>query len=233
MTSWLRFWPLLLVVALAIALVALGLPARLRPDALLGDAVTLMGLASMRPLATFFLLTGVIAAVSAAGLPGAVAVFAAVGLLLGVGAAMAAAALGTVIGTSVLFWSLRRALAAGATTADPAVLARLRSGFARSPLAYALFLRALPMMPNGLTTATLAALRCRWPTFLVASALGPQANAAVMGWLGAQLAHTVRSGQPIDAAVLTDPRWWLPMLALSLLLLLPVWLRRRAARHAE
>jgi uncharacterized membrane protein YdjX (TVP38/TMEM64 family) len=91
------------------------------------------------------------------------------------------------------------------------------------------------VLPNGIVTATLAALHCRWPTFIAASALGPQANAALMGWLGAQLALDVRAGRGLDAAGFSDPRWWLPMLLIAVLMLVPALLRRRASaasRHA-
>jgi uncharacterized membrane protein YdjX (TVP38/TMEM64 family) len=229
MNRTLRLLPLLVLAAIAVALLLWGLPERLRPEALLDDASDFLGLASSRPATTFILLAGIIALVTAVGLPGAVAVFAAAGFLLGVPAAMAAAATGNLVGTSVLFAALRTAVfrPSGAPAPDAGTVERLRAGFQRHPLAYALFLRAMPVLPNGIATATLAALHCRWPAFLAASALGPQANAALMGWLGAQLALDVRAGQGLDAAAFADPRWWLPMLLLALLMLVPVLLRRR------
>jgi uncharacterized membrane protein YdjX (TVP38/TMEM64 family) len=226
-----RLLPLLVLAAIAVTLLLWGLPERLRPEALLDNASDFLGLASSRPATTFALLTGLIALVTAVGLPGAVAVFAAAGFLLGIPAAMASAALGNVLGTSVLFAALRTAMVRpdAAPAPDAGTVERLRAGFLRHPLPYALFLRAMPMLPNGIATATLAALHCRWPTFIAASALGPQANAALMGWLGAQLALDVRAGRGLDAAGFADPRWWLPMLLLALLMLVPVLLRRRRA----
>lgn len=230
-----RLLPLLVLAAIAVALLLWGLPDRLRPEALLDDASDFLGLAGSRPVTTFALLAGIIALVTAVGLPGAVAVFAAAGFLLGVPAAMAAAAVGNVLGTSVLFAALRTAMVrpGAAPAPDAGTVERLRAGFQRHPLAYALFLRALPVLPNGIATATLAALHCRWPAFLIASAVGPQANAALMAWLGAQLAVDVRAGQGLDAGAFTDPRWWLPMLLLALLMLVPVLLRRRATAAAR
>lgn len=232
-----RLLPLLVLVAIALALLLWGLPDRLRPAALLDDASDFLGLASSRPATTFMLLCGLIAVVTAVGLPGAVAVFAAAGFMLGVPAAMAAAAIGNVMGTSVLFAAVRTAMVRpmAAPAPDAGMVERLRAGFLRHPLAYALFLRAMPVLPNGIVTATLAALHCRWPTFIAASALGPQANAALMGWLGAQLALDVRAGRGLDAAGFSDPRWWLPMLLIAVLMLVPALLRRRASaasRHA-
>jgi uncharacterized membrane protein YdjX (TVP38/TMEM64 family) len=224
-----RLLPLLVLAVIAVALLLWGLPDRLRPESLLDNASDFLGLASSRPVTTFMLLCALIALVTAVGLPGAVAVFAAAGFLLGVPAAMAAAALGNVLGTSVLFAALRTAMVrpGAAPAPDAGTVERLRAGFQRHPLPYALFLRAMPVLPNGIATATLAALHCRWPAFLTASALGPQANAALMAWLGAQLAFDVRAGQGLDAAKFGDPRWWLPLLLLALLMLVPVLLRRR------
>lgn len=224
-----RYLPLLLLAALAVALIVLGVPARLAPAAMFDDATTLLGLASSRPLTVFALLCASIALTTAVGLPGAVVLFAIAGFLLGVPAAMAAAAVGNTIGTSALFFALRKAFFRPKPDAlpDAGAMSRIRAGFARNPLAYALFLRAMPVLPNGAVTAALAAVRCRWPTFLLAGALGPQANAALMGWLGAQLAYEVRAGRGLNLDTLGDPRWWLPLALLALLMLVPAVLRRR------
>lgn len=231
-----RFLPLLILAALAVAAVCLGLPARLMPERLLADASDFLGLASSRPLTTFALLALLVTLVSAIGLPGGFAVFAATGFLLGTGPAMLAAALGTCLGNSALMLALTWAFFGEDQTprADQGTLARLRRDFDRHPFTYALAMRALPMLPNGVVTATLAALRCPWPSFLAASALGPQLNALPLGWLGAELAWEVRAGRPLKVEMLSRPGVWLPMLAVLLLALLPSLLRRgrRAVQDA-
>lgn len=229
MRTLLRFLPLILLLALAVAALIVGLPSRLAPERLLTDASDFLGLATSRPLTTFALLCLLVALTTAVGLPGAFAVFAAGGFLLGVPAAMAAAALGNTLGTSTLMLALKRAFFASdkAPRADQGTLARLRQDFARHPFAYAFALRAMPVLPNGVATATLAALRCPWPSFLAASALGPQVNAALMAWLGSELAYEVRAGNPMNMDMLTRPGLWLPMLLVVLLALLPTVVRRR------
>src|SRR5690606_27354461 len=151
-------------------------------------------------------------------------------------AAMLAAGVGNTLGTSALLLALKRAFFSSdkAPRADPGTLARQRHDFAGHPFAYALAMRAMPMLPNGVVTATLAALRCPWPSFLAASALGPQLNALPLGWLGAELAWEVRAGRPLKVEMLSRPGVWLPMLAVLLLALLPPLLRRgrRAVQDA-
>jgi uncharacterized membrane protein YdjX (TVP38/TMEM64 family) len=227
-----RFAPLLVLMALAVFLVVAGVPGRLAPESLIGGAERALTWSSTRPFDTFALLAAAIALTTAVGLPGAAAVFAAAGFLLGVPAAMGAAALGNVVGTSALYFALRHAFFRPAPDdlPDASAMQRIRAGFARSPLLYALFLRALPMLPNGAATAALAAVRCPWSIFLIASAIGPQGNAALMGWLGSQFAREIAEGRAIDLAMLSDPRWWLPLLLLALLILVPVMLRRRSTR---
>lgn len=224
-----RYLLLLILAALAAALVLSGAAERLTPDALMREASHWLGLASSRPALTFALLCLAIALITAVGLPGAVPVFAAAGFLLGVPAAIASAAIGNLIGPTILFIALRTAIFRTPTERlpDNGLMRALRTGFARNKLAYALFLRAMPILPNGMATAVLASLRCPMPVFLAASVIGPLANAALMGWLGGQLAREVRAGHPIDAATLTDPRWWLPLLLLAISMLLPVLIRRR------
>ncbi len=227
-----RFAPLVAVALLALTLAIAGLPERLQPGALLANSERALAWAAGWPIATFACLAGLVALTTAVGFPGAVAVFAAAGFLLGVPTAMGAAALGNAVGTSLLFFALRNAFfqSAAQTVPDASAMQRIRTGFARHPLAYALFLRAVPILPNGAATAALAAVRCPWPIFLTASMLGPQANAALIGWMGAQFARDVQSGRPIDISTLGDPRWWLPLALLAALMLLPVALKRRRAR---
>jgi uncharacterized membrane protein YdjX (TVP38/TMEM64 family) len=230
-----RFLPLLLLFVVAVSALALGLPERLTPDALTAEASHWLGLSSSRPWLTFSLICTAIALVTAIGLPGAFVLFAAAGFLLGVPAAMAAAALGNAAGTSILFFALRAAFFKPSTQQRPdeGALHRIRAGFERNRFAYALFLRALPVLPNGAVTIALSALRCSWPVFIASSAFGPQANAVLMGWLGAQLALDLRAGRTIDANLLADPRWWLPALIIALLALVPILLRRRATADPQ
>lgn len=224
-----HYLPLLLLVACASLLLALGALERLVPDNLLRETSHLLGLASSRPALTFSLLCAAIAATTAVGLPGAVPLFVAAGFLLGVPAAIGSAVIGNLVGPTILFVALKTAFFREFehSLPDAGMMEKLRAGFARNRLAYALFLRAMPILPNGMATAALASLRCPLPIFLMASALGPLANAALMGWLGAQLARDVRTGHPIDASTLTDPRWWLPLLLLACVMLLPILIRRR------
>lgn len=223
-----RFAPIIALAVLAAILINAGLAERLSPQTLIGGAGHALAWAAANPVATFAALAGTIALTTAVGLPGAVAVFAAAGFLLGVPAAMAAAAAGNLAGTSILFFALRHAFfqPADSNLPDAGAMQRIRAGFTRNPLAYALFLRALPILPNGAATAVLAMVRCPWPIFLTASALGPQGNAALMGWLGAQFAADLASGRAINLDTLADPRWWLPLAALAALTLLPIALRR-------
>lgn len=225
-----RFIPLLVIGTLAIAALVWGLPGRLAPEALVAEASHWLGLASSRPGLTFGLICIMIAVITAVGLPGAFALFAGAGFLLGLPAAIAAAAIGNTAGTSILFFALRTAFFKPSVQQQPdeGLLQRMRAGFQRNPLAYALFLRALPVLPNGVATAALSALRCPWPIFVISSALGPQPNAILMGWIGAQLAVELRSGRAIDATLLADPRWWMPLLLIALLALIPVFVKRRS-----
>lgn len=224
-----RYLPLLLLTALAALLLALGALEWLSPDKLMREAVHLLGLASNRPVLTFTLLCIAITATTAVGLPGAVPLFAVAGFLLGVPAAIASAAIGNLIGPTILLFALKIAFfrQLNENLPDIGIMAKLRTGFSRNRLAYALFLRAMPILPNGMATAALASLRCPLSIFLAVSVIGPLANAALMGWLGAQLAYDVRAGRAIDVAVLTDMRWWLPLSLLALLMLLPIAIRHR------
>lgn len=244
----LRLLPLLLLLAGAVALVVFGGLEQLAPDNLLRRANSWLDFAGQNPWTSLTALTGVIIASTALGLPGAAALFGVAGFLLGVPMALIAAGLGNMLGTAILYLAIRAAFPrdgdgvrsdaatvdapvatgpAASAPLDAGMLARARAQFRRNPLAFALFLRAVPVAPNGVNTALLAALRCPWPIFLTSSALGPLPNAALLAWLGTQLADEARAGRIPDASVLADPRWWLPLALIALLALAPLLLRRR------
>ena len=225
----LRFLPLLAIVAAAIALIGSGLLEQLAPESLLGRANTWLDFASDRPLMTLIGLYGAITAATAMGLPGAAALFGVGGFLIGVPLTLIAAAFGNMTGTAILYQAIRSAFGRrdDGNVLDAGLLARARSRFQRNPFAFALFLRAIPVAPNGMNTALLAALRCPWPTFLATSALGVLPNALLLSWLGNELAKEARQGRLPDASVLADPRWWLPLALIALLALAPLLLKRR------
>ncbi len=228
----LRFLPLLVIVAAAVALIGSGLLDQLAPESLLRRANTWLDFAGEHPLLTLVGLIGAITAATAMGLPGAAALFGAGGFLIGVPLTLIAAAIGNMTGTAILYQAIRSAFGRRNSVKehealDAGLLARARSRFQRNPFAFALFLRAIPVAPNGVNTALLAALRCPWPTFLASSALGVLPNAALLAWLGNELANEARQGRLPDASVLADPRWWLPLALIALLALAPLLLKRR------
>lgn len=230
-----RYLPLLVIVAAAVALIYSGLLDQLAPDSLLQRANTWLDFAGDHPVLTLLGLFGAITAATALGLPGAAALFGAGGFLIGVPLTLIAAALGNMVGTAILYQAIRAAFGRRDTGqpgsdghhVDAGLLARARSRFQRNPFAFALFLRAIPVAPNGVNTALLAALRCPWPTFLASSALGVLPNALLLSWLGNELASEARQGRLPDASLLADPRWWLPLALIALLALAPVLLSRR------
>ncbi len=226
----LRYLPLLAIIAAAVALVGSGLLEQLAPESLLRRANTWLDFAHGQPLLTLAALVGAIIAATAMGLPGAAALFGAGGFLVGVPLTLLAAALGNMAGTAILYQAIRSAFGRpdDGTAVDAGLLARARNRFRRNPFAFALFLRAIPVAPNGMNTALLAALRCPWPTFLASSALGVLPNAALLSWLGNELANEARQGRLPDASVLADPRWWLPLALIALLALAPLLLKRRS-----
>ncbi len=227
MTVVLRYLPLTLIVLLAATLLLAGAPDRLRPDALLAEATQLMAWAELRPLVWTLLMAGLIAGLTASGLPGAAAVFLLAGFLVGLIPALLAAIAGNVVGTCALYFALRQALFRSPPAPRPP---RLIASFRDRPFVYALLLRAIPVVPNGATTTILAALRCPWPSFIAASAIGHLPNAGLLAWLGAQAAVDLRAGRALDADLLSDPRWWLPLALIAVLAALSLLLRRRQRR---
>lgn len=226
----LRFLPLLAIGLLAITLFSTGALQHLDPESALARAGSLLDWAQAHPVTGFLLSAAAVAALTACGLPGAAPVFLVSGFLLGPLTAVFAAAVGNVIGTSTLYLALRLALFHRPPSAQAP---RLLAAFRERPFLHALLLRAIPIVPNGAATAVLAALRCPWPSFIAASALGHLPNAGLLAWIGAQAAIDLQAGRPLNTEMLADPRWWLPVALLVALAALSLLLRRRSRRLSE
>lgn len=217
--------PLLLLIATGALLFASGALDRFRPEHLAASQAGLRASVAAHPALSALGYVGAVALSIATGIPGSLFVILAGGLLFGVVAATVLTGIGLTLGSLLLFLASRFAFGSGRQ--PPALAERLRAGFQAHPLSYTLFLRLVPVFPFGGVTVALAWLRCPLWLFLGATAFGGSLMAVFETSIGAGLGTTLAEGHPADLGLLLQPRVLLPMLALGLLALLPVLLRRR------
>ncbi len=214
-----RGWPALVVLALALALMLGGVFDWLRIEALQREYAQLLEWATQRPLITGAALTLALTLLVSSGLPGGVVLLIAGGALFGTLPGACIGLFGNVVGGSALYATSRR-LFLGHAKPPPVWIERFRSGFDRAPVAFALFMRLVPVFPFGAASVALAWLGCRPIMFVATSALGILPATLVYAALGSGLSLLFASGAPIDADALRQPAVWAPLTALGVLALI-------------
>lgn len=219
------FFPLLALVTIGIVMLASGALRHFDPHHIAAEQASLKALIGAHPVLAGLAQVALVMAAIATGLPGALVIVLAGGMLFGIVVGTLLSSIGTTLGALVLFLASRSAFSEGGGSA-PALVERLRSGYRSHPASYALFLRLVPFFPYGAVTVALAWLRCPLWLFLLTSAVGGSVMIGFETALGAGLTETIAIQGGVTPSLFTQPRVLLPVLGMALLALLPVVLGR-------
>jgi uncharacterized membrane protein YdjX (TVP38/TMEM64 family) len=231
MQRWRTFIPILVLVALGIALFFSGALDRFRPDNLAHEQAHLHAQVAAHPLLAGLAYIGALVLVISTGIPvgGAVLILAG-GVLFGVIIGTVLSAIGVTLGALVLFLASRHAFGDHRRAHAPGLVQRLHGGYHAHPISYTIFLRLVPFFPFGGVTVALAWLRCPLWLFVAATAGGGAVMTGAETALGAGLATSIGQEQAVNVDVLLQPRVLLPLLAVGLLALVPVLVAKWRSR---
>ncbi len=221
--------PLLLLIALGAGLLVSGALKHFDPHHIAREEATLLGEIAAHPLTARLAQVGAMMLAIATGLPGAVVVVFAGGMLFGVLEGTLLSSLGTTLGALILFLASRSAFANGTGHAPP-LIEKLRAGYRAHPASYTMFLRLVPFFPFGAVTVALAGLGCPLWLFTLATVIGGSVMIAFETALGAGLTQTILSEGQVSLNILAHPHVLLPLAGMATLALLPIaiaQLRRR------
>jgi len=229
MTSRLvRFLPAAVLGAVAVVFYASGAAAELSPRGLVEHGQAWRAAAERHPVQAIAVYLPTFAVLGAAGLPVGMiltvlagAIF---GAVIGGFAAMAGAALAAILGYGAARSLFGEQLTAWLVRRWPHVGAgvdRLRDGGFWPVVGARLF----PAMPFALVNIAAGAARIRPGTFLTASIVGGLPSAFIFAALGSGVVGQAATESLSEAS--RSPKIWLPLLALSLLSLVPLVLARR------
>lgn len=213
--------PLLVLIAIGVALFFGGALDRFDPHRIAQEEAELRGAIATHPWLAALGQVGLMMLAIATGIPGAVVIVLAGGMLFGIVEGTLLSALGTTLGALILFFASRSAFASGSGAA-PAWVERVRSGYRAYPVSYAMFMRLVPFFPFGGVTIALAGLGCPLWLFLLATATGGSVMIAFETALGAGLTETIAREGTVSLSLFAHRSVLLPLLGMAVLALAPI-----------
>ncbi len=226
-----RLLPLVLLIALGIALWRGGLAHVLSWHALAHHEAALRALVAAHPLAAPGAFVLLYAAIVALSIPEGALATVIGGLLFGPWVGGGLSVLGATLGAVALFLIARTALAGFMARRAQALLGRIRPGLERDGFSYLLALRLLPMVPFWLVNLGAALCGMRLFPYAAATMIGIIPVTFVFAWIGAGVGEVLASGGRPDLSLVFSPGILGPLLALAALSLAPVLWRRLRRRQ--
>lgn len=130
------------------------------------------------------------------------------------------------VGAIIIFLGARYAFADLCHARAGTQMAKMEAGFHDNAFHYLLFLRLVPVFPFWLVNLVPALLDVRLSTYALATALGIIPGTFVYAFVGAGLGSVFEHGGAPDLGIIFQPQVLLPILALSVLSLLPVAVKK-------
>jgi uncharacterized membrane protein YdjX (TVP38/TMEM64 family) len=220
-----RLVPLWLLVVAGIAFVICGGHHYLTFATIAANRGELCGLVARWGFVAALLYIAVYAVLVALSVPGAVMLTIAGGFLFGTWLGGLCAVVGATLGATGGFLAARAGLGGLAQRAGP-LIGKLEASFRADAFNYLVVLRLVPLFPFWLVNLVPALAGVGLLTYLLATVIGIVPGTFVYASLGNGLGTVV--DKP-DLGVVFRPSVLLPVIALAVLALVPVWYKRR--RH--
>jgi uncharacterized membrane protein YdjX (TVP38/TMEM64 family) len=223
---WTRWLPLILIVAAIAAAAYFRVDRYLTFESLAAHREWLLDLVARQRLLAALGFIGVYAGATALSIPGGSVLTLLAGFLFGPLWGTVYAVLGATLGATGVFLAARTALGDVLRRRAGPFLRKFEEGFRRDAFYYLLFLRLVPLFPFWLVNLVPAFLGVTLATFVPATFLGIIPATAVFAGLGDGLGAVIDAGGKPDLGIALEPRVLLPLLALGVLALVPVAVRR-------
>jgi uncharacterized membrane protein YdjX (TVP38/TMEM64 family) len=228
-----RFLPLAVLAAGLVAFFALGLNRYLSLSALADNREALLAWVQRSGALAPLAFIAVYAVAVATSVPGGAVLTIAGGFLFGTVLGTVYAVIGATIGAIAVFLAARTALGEPLRARAGPWLRKMEDGFRDNAVSYMLVLRLVPLFPFWLVNLVPAFLGVSFASYAATTLIGIIPGTVVYASVGNGLGAVVDAGRMPDVNLLTDPEILLPLLALSLLSLVPVvykWAKARRER---
>ncbi len=223
--SFARLLPLLLLLAVLVAFFALGLNKYLTLDLLRENREVLKTWVHEHKTEAVLLFILAYIMVAAFSLPLGVLLSVAGGFLFGSVFGAAWIVVGATIGATILFFVAKTALGEPLRERFASQLKKMEEGFRTNAFSYLLLLRLVPLFPFWLVNLAPAFLGVSVTTFVVTTAIGIIPGSFVFASIGNGLNALFEAGERPDLslmALLSRPDFYVPIVGLAVLSLIPI-----------
>ncbi len=218
-----RFGPLLVILVAVGAVFATGAHKYLSLDAISENYDVLTGFVAQNKFQAIGLFMVAYIVAVALSLPGASIFSLLGGLLFGIVTGTVVVVIAATIGATIIFLVAKTALGDSLRSRAGGFINKMEEGFNNNAFSYLLLLRLVPLFPFFIVNIVPSALGVRTPTFFLATLIGiiPGTFAYVSAGNGA--AEVIRQGGDLNlGGLLTNPNILIPIVALSVLALIPI-----------
>jgi uncharacterized membrane protein YdjX (TVP38/TMEM64 family) len=233
MTGWATVWPYvrrfgpaLLILAAVIAAFTSGLTRHLTLHELAHRREAVEAVVHAHPWLGFLAYVGAYAAVVALSLPAALVMTLTGGLLFGPWIGGLAAAISCTVGATIVFLICRIASGDFIRQRAGPTATRIEAGVRENAFSYIVILRLLPVAPFWLINLALGLIDIPLLTFVVASFIGILPVSLIFATVGSGLNEAFARHRHVGPDLILQPKFLLPLIALSILSLGPVAYRR-------
>lgn len=228
-----RFVPLIVLIAVVIAVFASGVGRYLNLEALQTHEAALRGFVDDNLVLALLAFMAVYAVATAVSFPGAVVLTLAGGYLFGTWTGGAATVVGATIGAIMVFYVVQTSLGAALRAkaeADGGTLKKVIDGVGQGAFGYILTLRLIPLAPFWLVNVAAALAHAPLRAYALATFIGIMPATFIYSGVGAGIGALVARGETPDLGVIFEPRVLLPLVALGLLSLGTTLYQRRRSK---
>ncbi len=231
--SLVRLFPLLLLAAVLVAFFALGLNKYLTLDLLKENREALKTFVHDHEIQAALAFIGAYILVAAFSLPLGAVLSVAGGYLFGSVFGTAWIVIGATIGSTILFLIAKTALGDPLRARFAAQMKPMEDGFKRNAFSYLMLLRLVPLFPFWLVNLAPAFFGVSLVTFVVTTFIGIIPGAFVFASIGNAANVAFEAGDELDlslATLLSRPDFYIPIVGLVVLSLIPIVYRAFAAK---
>ncbi|MEZ5930643.1 MAG: TVP38/TMEM64 family protein [Alphaproteobacteria bacterium] len=228
-----RLLPLLILAIVAALVFASGLHEYLSFDALREHREFLLASVHDHPILAALLFVAVYAVATAISIPGGAVLTIAGGFLFGTWLGGFYVVIGATLGAAAIFLIAKTSLGSLLKSKAGPWLQRMEDGFRDNALSYLLFLRLIPVFPFWLVNLVPAFLGVGLTTFVIGTFVGIIPGSLVFASVGNGLGAVFDAGGTPDLGIIFEPSILGPILALSVLALIPIAYKRFVRKKME